>query len=297
MFYNCTNLNTIKLGYIGNFADAPSNAFNNWVSGVASSGTFYYNGSDTTQGVSAIPTGWTLLQIPRPELCFTAREANSTVSMAKSTSSAPTVSLEYSTNGVTWSPFVVGSTTVTLANVDDKMWVRATSTNKAMASNYDTTYNKFVMTGQIAASGNINSLLNGPDPDAVTTAPLYECPNLFNGCSALVDAIDLMLPSTTASQNSYGHGMFRNCTNLVGGPTIKATNLLSGSYTAENMFNGCSSLASVKIYATGDSWKSSNTQDWMAGVPSTGTFYYNGTYTGRGSSYIPNGWTITPFTP
>ena len=294
MFKGCSSLAEITTAYFGNFSPT---YFNEWVDGVASTGTFYYNGSDTTQGVSAIPTGWTVLQIPRPELCFTAREANSTVSMAKSTSSAPTVSLEYSTNGVTWSPFVVGSTTVTLANVDDKMWVRATSTNKAMASNHDTTYNKFVMTGQIAASGNINSLLNGPDPDAVTTAPLYAYPNLFNGCSALVDAIDLMLPSTTASQNSYGHGMFRNCTNLVGGPTIKATNLLSGSYTAEKMFNGCSSLASVKIYATGDSWKSSNTQDWMAGVPSTGTFYYNGTYTGRGSSYIPNGWTITPFTP
>ena len=192
---------------------------------------------------------------------------------------------------------MVGTTTVTLANVDDKMWVRATSTNKAMASNYDTDYNKFVMTGQIAASGNINSLLNGPDPDSVTTAPKYAYPNLFKGCSALVDAIDLMLPSAEASQNSYGHGMFRNCTNLVGGPTIMATNLLSGRYTAENMFNGCSSLASVKIYATGDTWSSTNTQDWMSGVPSTGTFYYNGTYTGRGSSYIPTGWTITPFTP
>ena len=296
MFATCRNLNTITLGYTGNFADAPTDAFRNWVTGVSSTGTFYYNGSDTTQGASAIPTGWTVLQIPRPELCFTAREANSTVSMAKSSSSAPTVSLEYSTDGDTWSPFVVGTTTVTLANIDDKMWVRATSTNNAMASSYNSNYNKFVMTGQIAASGNINSLLNGPDPDAVTKAPQYAYPNLFNGCSALVDAIDLMLPSTTASQNSYGHGMFMDCTNLVGGPTIMATNLLTGSYTAENMFNGCSSLASVKIYATGSSWNISNTDNWMSGVPSTGTFYYNGTYTGRGSSSIPTGWTITPFT-
>ena len=255
MFKGCSSLAEITTSYTGNFS---TTYFNEWVDGVASTGTFYYNGSDTTQGVSAIPTGWTVLQIPRPELCFTAREANSTVSMAKN-GSAPTVSLEYSTDGLTWSPFVVGSTTVTLANVDDKMWVRATSTNNAMASNYNSNYNKFVMTGQIAASGNINSLLNGPDPDSVTTAPMYAYPNLFNGCSALVDAIDLMLPSATASQNCYGHGMFRDCTNLVGGPTIKATNLLSGSYTAENMFNGCSSLSSVKIYATGDTWSSSNT--------------------------------------
>ena len=294
MFKGCSSLAEITTMYVGNFSTA---YFNDWVDGVAASGTFYYSGSDTTTGSSAIPTGWTVLPIPRPELCFTAREANSTVSMAKSSSSAPTVSLEYSTDGATWSPFVVGTTTVTLANVDDKMYLRATSTNDKMAASYNTNYNYFVMTGQIAASGNINSLLNGPDPDAVTTAPQYAYPNLFNGCSALVDAIDLMLPSTTASSNCYGHGMFRNCTNLVGGPTIMATNLLSGTYTAENMFNGCSSLASVKIYATGSSWTSSNTQDWMSGVPATGTFYYNGSVTTRGSSYIPTGWTITTFTP
>ena len=57
MFYRCYNLNTIKLGYTDNFVD---NYFNEWVSGVASTGTFYYNGSDTTQGESAIPTGWTI---------------------------------------------------------------------------------------------------------------------------------------------------------------------------------------------------------------------------------------------
>lgn len=297
MFYLCSNLSEITTAYVGNFSSASTSPTYEWVNGVAASGTFYYNGTDTTTGISAIPTGWTSLPIPRPELCFTAREANSTVSMAKSSFSAPTVSLEYCTDGAAWRPFVVGTTTVTLANVDDKVWVRATSTNKAMASSYNSNFNYFVMTGQIAASGNINSLLNGPDPDAVTTAPVYAYVDLFQECSALVDAIDLMLPSTTASQNSYGHGMFRNCTNLVGGPTIMATNLLTGSWTAENMFNGCSSLASVKIYATGSSWSSSNTQNWMSGVPNTGTFYYNGTYTGRGPSEIPTGWTITPFTP
>ena len=60
MFNGCTNLNSITLGYTGNFADAPEWAFNDWVNGVASEGTFYYNGSDTTTGVSAIPEGWTV---------------------------------------------------------------------------------------------------------------------------------------------------------------------------------------------------------------------------------------------
>ena len=60
MFENCSNLNTITLGYTGNFADAPTYAFSGWVYGVASTGTFYYNGSDTTIGTSAIPSGWTV---------------------------------------------------------------------------------------------------------------------------------------------------------------------------------------------------------------------------------------------
>lgn len=62
MFQNCSSLNSIKIGYTGNFSGTgvPTYTFNLWVSGVASSGTFYYNGSDTTRGTSAIPTGWTI---------------------------------------------------------------------------------------------------------------------------------------------------------------------------------------------------------------------------------------------
>lgn len=290
MFEGCDHLSEIKLGYSGEFSE---DYFYNWVNGVASTGTFYYDGTDTTRGSSAIPVGWTVEEFLLPYLCFKANAANSTVKMMTS-GSAPKVSLEYTTDKFTWNSFAVGITTVTLANVGDRMWLRAVSTNANMASSYNSNYNYFVMTGQIEASGNINSLLN-KEPDLVTTCPQYAYPNLFQGCSALVDATYLMLPSTTASTNCYGHGMFRNCTNLVGGPTIMATNLLSTIYTAENMFNGCSSLASVKIYATGSTWNSSATSNWMTGVPNTGTFYYNGSYTGRGASYIPTGWTITPF--
>ena len=162
LFYGCSNLNTIKLGYTGKFADAPSNAFNNWVQGVASTGTFYYNGSDTTTGVSAIPTGWTVLPIPIPrqELCFTAEEAGSTVKMTSPGPSAQSVSLEYSTDGNNWSPFVVGSTTVTLANIGDKMYIRATDAGNTGMGSSESKYNQFEMTGKIAASGNVDTLLN-----------------------------------------------------------------------------------------------------------------------------------------
>ena len=78
-------------------------------------------------------------------LCFTAEEANSSVAM-KANGSAPEVSLEYSTDGNTWSPFVVSKegvegTTVTLANIGDKMYIRATSAGNTGMGTSDTNYN------------------------------------------------------------------------------------------------------------------------------------------------------------
>lgn len=55
MFENCTNLTSIKIHYTGNFSEIN---FSGWVNGVSNEGTFYYNGSDTTRGTSAIPEGW-----------------------------------------------------------------------------------------------------------------------------------------------------------------------------------------------------------------------------------------------
>ena len=48
-------LSEIKIGYTGTFSNS---YFGSWVSSVSSSGTFYYNGSDTARGSSAIPSGW-----------------------------------------------------------------------------------------------------------------------------------------------------------------------------------------------------------------------------------------------
>lgn len=59
MFQNCTNLNYIK----AMFTTTPSTSYtNNWVSGVASSGTFVKNSAATwtTTGANGIPSGWTV---------------------------------------------------------------------------------------------------------------------------------------------------------------------------------------------------------------------------------------------
>jgi hypothetical protein len=69
MFKGCTSLKRIKISYTGNFFYYSSQLqtnfclyTQNWVEDVPVSGPpygyFYYNGSDTTRGVSAIPQNW-----------------------------------------------------------------------------------------------------------------------------------------------------------------------------------------------------------------------------------------------
>jgi hypothetical protein len=59
MFYGCSNLNNIK----AMFTTTPSDSYTqNWVSGVASSGTFVKNSSASwnVTGNNGIPSGWTV---------------------------------------------------------------------------------------------------------------------------------------------------------------------------------------------------------------------------------------------
>ena len=135
-------------------------------------------------------------------LCFTAEEDGSTVSMI-AMGSAPTVSLEYSTDGNTWSPFVVSKegvegTTVTLANIGDKMYMRATSAGNTGMGASESDYNEFEMTGKIAASGNVNTLLNQNGNATLTNYCYY---GLFEYCTSLTTAP--ALPATTLDGNCY----------------------------------------------------------------------------------------------
>ena len=54
MFEYCSSLNSIRIGYTG---DYNFNYFNEWVNDVAPSGTFHYNGNDTVSNFG-FPNGW-----------------------------------------------------------------------------------------------------------------------------------------------------------------------------------------------------------------------------------------------
>lgn len=181
-----------------------------------------------------------------PVLYFTAEAANSTISMSKS-GSAPTVYLETSPTGEkgSWTDFTVGTTTITLENVGDKVYFRAKQDNKRFATN-STDYNKFVMTGKIAASGNINALLKA-DYSVINLSTrdyCYAC--MFRDCAALTTAP--ALPATTLAVDCY-RSMFNGCTSLTDAPALPATNLATGCY--QYMFYGCTALTQAsKLPAT-----------------------------------------------
>ena len=247
-------------------------------------------------------------------LCFTAEEAGSTIKMNK-VGSAPSVTLETSFDCEIWEPFTVGETTITLPNVGDKVYFRAgEGGNTAMASSINDYNNFSIITGRIAASGNIMSLLNGGSPDSIIATYCYS--NMFNGCTALVQAPEL--PATTLDTHCYSF-MFNGCTSLAQAPKLPATTLAISCYS--NMFNGCTSLAQAPelpattlvtfcynsmfngcinidcIKCSFKAFESDCTNNWLSVVSSTGTFICptalgtNETIQ-RGISYCPEGWTV-----
>ena len=65
MFYGCVAFNSIGIAYQGLRSNAPTNAFDNWVAGVSSNGTFYYTGLDTDPvNDFGFPSAWQIQNYP-----------------------------------------------------------------------------------------------------------------------------------------------------------------------------------------------------------------------------------------
>ena len=198
---------------------------------------------------------------PEPEpydgLLFTAQEANSSIRL--SCYEGEHLHLEYRTNtNVEWQIYTLG-TTITLANIDDWVEMRNTGLQPNTGSGH-----QFVMTGKIAASGNIQYLLDKTGEllsvssscysrlfflcTSLTTAPslpattlAYGCYNgMFHLCTSLTTAP--ALPATTLAENCY-NSMFEGCTSLTTAPSLPATTLAYGCYSS--MFRGCTSLTTA----------------------------------------------------
>ena len=205
------------------------------------------------------PAGVKIDMIPRPEpepiiepapapepqslgegLLFTAQEANSSVTLNETSATTEKLQLEYRTNTNTnWQNYTLG-TTINLANIDDWVEMRnqGLQTTIKDKDNDQFATHQFVMTGKIAASGNIQFLLDKTGELLSVYDFCYSF--LFEGCTSLTSAPEL--PATTLTDSCY-LGMFEDCTSLTSVPELPATTLADACYI--NMFQGCTSLTTA----------------------------------------------------
>ena len=183
-------------------------------------------------------------------LCFTAEAPGSTVGLTQ-VGSTLEVHLQTSTDGNTWTPYTVNDT-ITLANVGDKVYFKAKGRNQVMAApgveELTYFYNNFVMTGKIAASGNVNSLLEEDEETARTmslSGKEFCYAFLFQNCASLTSAPEL--PATTLARSCY-ESMFNGCTSLTSAPELPATTL--ADYCYSGMFQNCTSLTQAPAIKT-----------------------------------------------
>ncbi len=163
--------------------------------------------------------------------------------------SVPNVSLEYFiNNGVQsnlWSDIVAGQSFGGSLNEGDEICVRAKTANKTMNGNH------FVVSGDFAVSGNLDSLLCREPREAKVWVDNYCFSRLFSG-SSVVDASGLIM--NHAGPNCY-RMMFLDCASLVHAPeALSSDQAVSGCYAW--MFERCSTLKTApKLPATslGDS--------------------------------------------
>ena len=145
--------------------------------------------------------------------------------------------LQYSLDdGVTWQTLTAGTSTPTISAGNKILWKQT-----GLVPEYWGGIGSFSSTGQFNVYGNIMSLYYGDDFIGKNdlTGKNYAFYKLFNQCTSLISAENLILPATTLAEYCYFQ-MFVSCSSLIKAPELPATTLECDCY--EHMFNGCSSL-------------------------------------------------------
>ena len=234
MFSGCTNLSEISVVF-----DEWSGYTQYWVYNVAPTGTFICpKGLPLEYGENRIPEGWTVkyiedtVAVEANYLTFTAEEDGSTFGIVNNEGNNPDI--QYSLDGgKTWTALAAGDT-ITLSHKGDKALLRGDNP-EGISKGYSEC-SSFTMTGKIAASGSVMSLIDGMGKTLVVPAG-YCFYALFKGCTSLTQAPEL--PAMTLANSCYS-SMFSGCTSLTQAPELPATSL--SNYCYNSMFRGCTSL-------------------------------------------------------
>ena len=213
-------------------------------------------------------------------LTFTAEEDGSTFGIVNQRNNPD---IQYSLDGgETWTALAAGDT-ITLAHKGDKALLRGDNP-EGFSKDFEIS-SSFTMTGKIAASGSVMSLIDNTGETLVVPAAACFC-RLFYGCTSLTQAP--ALPATTLAEDCYSF-MFVGCTSLTQAPELPATTLAYGCYGC--IFAGCESLSQIRV--SFDEWSDAFTGDWAVRVAPTGTFICpKDLPLEYGVSRIPEGWTV-----
>lgn len=144
---------------------------------------------------------------------------------------------------------------------------------------------------------NCENLSRVPTIPAMTSVAGSAFKSMFSGCTNLTNNVNNPIVIDVATIGQMG------CQDMFGGTAIKSIEIKASNLVGEScreMFKYCTQLRSIKLTNyTGPISTDTNNNftewvEWYEGQ-SSGTFYYNGSDTGRGISGIPTGWTIQTF--
>ena len=272
-FEGCSSLNEVTV-YANDIS--ATNCTTNWLSGVASTGTFNNMGSATYEinSASGIPTGWTEVKpIDETNYLYIENVDESDCELSFTTYSSTTLPpsdkytnrVEFSTDKETWTTWNFDTANTLTIPIGGKVYLR----NDSGAFSYYGTDGYYYLTSikttmKCNVGGNLNTLLNYNE-EILDISDKRSCfRRLFVGAK-IVDASKLVMPATTLSQYCYAdffsgnssliappelpavnladycyYNFFRNCTSLVNSPELPTTTLADSCY--RELFYGCTSL-------------------------------------------------------
>jgi hypothetical protein len=224
-------------------------------------------------------------------------------------------------NGQTWTnvtPTSASSGTNISVTVGDVIIFKGT--NSTYSNNSSNTNNCFrYSTCRFTVEGNVMSLIYGDDfkgKDSFAAGTSYNLSRLFQNCTGLTDASNLVFPATAVTVGCYRsvfdtassmtgapelpatmlanecyYNMFLRCSSMTTAPVLPAATLYASSYEA--MFYSCTRLNYIKCLAT-DISASRATTNFTTSVASSGTFVKAASMTSwpRGNNGIPSRWTV-----
>lgn len=126
-----------------------------------------------------------------------------------------------------------------------------------------------------------------------STIPNSLFSSMFKDCLELLDTISMSDGNFTQSDSC--RWMYKGCSKIK--KVYFSPTIVDGTNTLAEMFKYCSSLEEIDMgnfrgAISGVQYINNSFNNWVQGVAPQGVFKYRGTDTGRGTSAIPENWTI-----